>query len=66
MGHEVIDGRDVLIAQVKRQFRLMTGDELPLAALAGVKRGSSQEDAVHFGMPPGICWDELRSRAITT
>jgi 3-dehydroquinate dehydratase/shikimate dehydrogenase len=28
-GHTVIDGRDVLIAQAARQYKLMTGEEMP-------------------------------------
>lgn len=28
-GHTVIDGRDILLAQAARQYKLMTGDEMP-------------------------------------
>jgi 3-dehydroquinate dehydratase/shikimate dehydrogenase len=28
-GHHVIDGRDILLAQAARQYKLMTGDEMP-------------------------------------
>ncbi len=29
-GHQVIDGREILLAQARRQFQLMTGQELPV------------------------------------
>jgi 3-dehydroquinate dehydratase/shikimate dehydrogenase len=29
-GHTVIDGRDILLAQAARQYKLMTGEEMPL------------------------------------
>jgi shikimate 5-dehydrogenase len=28
-GHTVIDGREILLAQAARQYKLMTGEEMP-------------------------------------
>ncbi|HKP71880.1 MAG TPA: type I 3-dehydroquinate dehydratase [Pyrinomonadaceae bacterium] len=43
LGHTAIDGRDVLLAQVLRQFHLMTGKELSVT-LARAKLGYEVED----------------------
>lgn len=48
LGRTAIDGRDVLIAQVLRQFHLMTGKEMPVAlarGLLGWERPRSQTES---------------------
>jgi 3-dehydroquinate dehydratase/shikimate dehydrogenase len=48
----VIDGRDVLLAQVSRQFRLMTGGEMPPdAALETLGRRAAAADVVNTARP---------------
>jgi shikimate 5-dehydrogenase len=41
-GHTVIDGRDILLTQAARQYKLMTGEEMPACDLLGT-------DASHVG-----------------
>jgi 3-dehydroquinate dehydratase/shikimate dehydrogenase len=46
-GHIVIDGRDILLAQAARQYKLMTGEEMPRMAvcdLLGVDASRVQAD----------------------
>ncbi len=49
-----IDGRDVLLTQVVRQFRMMTGKEMPVTiALNTLGRQPVAPDVVHPGANPG-------------
>ncbi|MCI0488177.1 MAG: type I 3-dehydroquinate dehydratase [Blastocatellia bacterium] len=47
-GRKAIDGREVLFTQVRRQFRLMTGEDMPLdleREVAGRGRNAAMRDA---------------------
>ena len=47
----VIDGRDVLLTQVTRQFCLMTGTEMPLATIAaGLGKADTVSTTAHHGL----------------
>jgi len=39
----VLDGRDVLLTQVRRQFEMMTGNKMPLAR----RERDGQKSAMH-------------------
>jgi 3-dehydroquinate dehydratase/shikimate dehydrogenase len=56
----VIDGRDVLLTQVFRQFRLMTGNEMPsTVALETLGRRAAAPDVVNPTQP--VAPDEVRA-----
>jgi shikimate 5-dehydrogenase len=45
MGRVAIEGREILLAQVRRQFQRMVGREMPLMALPGLAGAEAFETA---------------------
>jgi shikimate 5-dehydrogenase len=45
LGRVAIEGRDVLLAQVRRQFQRMLGREMPFVPLTGLAGSDSYETA---------------------
>ena len=43
-GHTVIDGREILLAQAARQYKLMTGEEMPACDLPGADASRVRAD----------------------
>lgn len=43
-GHTVIDGRDILLTQAARQYKLMTDEEMPACDLLGVDASRARAD----------------------
>jgi 3-dehydroquinate dehydratase/shikimate dehydrogenase len=47
-GHTVIDGRDILLAQAARQYRLMTGEEMPRTPACDLLGTDASRVPAHF------------------
>ena len=45
MGRVAIEGRDILLAQVRRQFQRMIGREMPVISMPGLAAAESDETA---------------------
>jgi shikimate 5-dehydrogenase len=48
-GHTVIDGRDILLAQAARQYKLMTGDEMPQMPARDFPDADPNRELANFG-----------------
>ena len=59
-GRTAIDGREVLLTQVRRQFQLMTGEEMPLHL--GLEIVGRKAEAV-TSAPVGLCDKDFHLRA---
>lgn len=47
-GHTVIDGRDILLAQAARQYKLMTGEEMPRMAACDLLSADASRRRANF------------------